>query len=154
MDVDLLVAHVNDTLAQTRLLRDRATALRAESTRTRSRALILQTATSRTCRQRWSGVASLASGGSGDGVEPLSADDLLECARDAIISGRLPAGISYRSWDGPILGVAACAICERPVRETETAYKLEFGDDGPATPQTFHLHVPCFLVWARERRRW
>ena len=153
MDVGLLIAHVNEALAQTRLLRERSKALRAGSKQTRSNAMALHTVTVRTSRERWSALAWMSSGGANDEAAPLGPDDLLECARDAIISGKLPPRTSYRCWGGPSVTTAPCAICERPLQQQGLAYEVEFANDGAAN-WTVQLHVQCFLIWQRERKRW
>jgi len=147
---------VKETLTQSRTIRARSTALRDISRSVRSRAIAVHGASVRICRQRWSGLAWLGSGGSDDGP-PGGVDraDLVECVRDAIISGKLPARTSFRSWGGPSAGAVSCAICERPIKKAELAYEVEFAEDGAAAVQTsFPLHVQCFLVWQRERKKW
>ena len=79
---------------------------------------------------------------------------LREKARDAILSGRLPAAKPSRTFYGHSAG-ATCAVCGYPVRRGEMHYELEFRASPPpdASPQVrrCHLHHLCFAAWEFER---
>ena len=87
-------------------------------------------------------------------------------AREAILSGRLPAAKPSRTFYGHSAG-ATCAVCGDPVRRGEMDYELEFQASPPpeekslrdtlerlSAPQVrrCHLHHRCWLAWEFERQ--
>ena len=95
-------------------------------------------------------------------TEPI----LREKARDAILSGRLPAAKPSRTVYGHSAG-ATCAVCGDPVRRAEMEFELEFRTSpwpyGKSLRDTLkrlsvrpevrrcHLHHRCFVAWKFER---
>ena len=79
---------------------------------------------------------------------------LREKAREAILSGRLPAAKPSRTFYGHSAG-ATCTVCGHPVRRGEMDYELEFRASPPpdARPDVrrCHLHHRCFVAWEFER---
>ena len=79
---------------------------------------------------------------------------LREKAREAILSGRLPAAKPSRTFYGHSAG-ATCAVCGYPVRRGEMDYELEFRasplPDARAEVRRCHLHERCFAAWEFER---
>ena len=102
--------------------------------------------------RQWTRLAGLAYGGS-EGPVAVDKNQLRQSAREAILTGKLPAGVSYRSWGGPSSGGAVCAVCDQKVLLRELEYELEFEhEDGHVTPSMFHLHIRCFQAWEYQRR--
>jgi hypothetical protein len=91
---------------------------------------------------------------------------LREKAREAILSGRLPAARPNRTFSGPSAG-ATCAVCGDPVPRGEMQFELEFRTSpwpyGESLRDTLkrlsvrpkvrrcHLHHRCFVAWEFER---
>ena len=91
---------------------------------------------------------------------------LREKAREAILSGRLPAAKPNRTFGGPSAG-ATCAVCGDPVQRAEMEFELEFRTSpwpyGKSLRDTLkrlsvrpevrrcHLHHRCFVAWEFER---
>jgi hypothetical protein len=91
---------------------------------------------------------------------------LREKAREAILSGRLPAAKPSRTFYGHSAG-ATCAVCGDPVRRGEMDYELEFRASPPPEGKSLrdalerlntspevrlcHLHHQCFVAWEFER---
>ena len=71
---------------------------------------------------------------------------LREKAREAILSGRLPAAKPSRTVYSHSAG-ATCAICGDPVRRGEMDYELEFRG---SQIRRCHLHHRCLLAWEFE----
>lgn len=78
---------------------------------------------------------------------------LREQARQAVLSGKLPARAPDRTWGGP--GVdAPCSVCEKPVTKDELEFEIQFAHDG-SNPglDKFHVHIRCFAAWEFERKK-
>jgi len=98
----------------------------------------------------WTRLARIACGAS-DGTE-TKRDHIRERSREAILSGKLPVGTSYRSWGGPSHGTI-CAVCDRKILPRELEYEIEFEkNNGHVAPPMFHLHITCFQAWEYQRR--
>ena len=78
---------------------------------------------------------------------------LREFARFAIRTGRLPRREPARIWGGPGAG-GFCGVCEKPIRQDELEYELEFAchNDDPKRDKV-HFHLRCFAAWEFERTK-
>lgn len=73
-------------------------------------------------------------------------------ARESIKSGKLPDRTPTRTWGGPGVG-AECAVCDRPVSQSEMEFEIEFEQDGGGGLDKFHVHIRCFAAWEFERSK-
>ena len=76
---------------------------------------------------------------------------LRDRVRQLLHMNRIPRRPSDRTWGGPGVGVL-CAVCERPVTNSDFEMEIQFAYDGAARRlDKFHLHVRCFAAWELER---
>nr|PZN77159.1 MAG: hypothetical protein DIU56_12370 [Pseudomonadota bacterium] len=72
---------------------------------------------------------------------------LIEKAREAIQSGRLPRRPPVRMWGGPGVG-HHCPICREPVTAEQIEYELEFPrDEFDPDGGSEHVHLRCYDAW-------
>jgi hypothetical protein len=60
----------------------------------------------------------------------------------------LPGRRPDRMWGGPACG-SKCAICDLSLTRDGVELEIEFDQDGDLGPDTYHVHVPCFVAWER-----
>ena len=75
---------------------------------------------------------------------------LVHMAKDAIASGRLPAGPADRISDC-VGGGMSCTVCLLPISPQDPGFSLEFVKSGGVSANHF-LHIPCFAVWKSQFR--
>jgi hypothetical protein len=74
---------------------------------------------------------------------------LRELIRRRLAEGQLPSHhiIRFQARYGDD---APCAVCEAPMRPSDIAYEICYGQENVASKLA--LHYLCFCVWERERR--
>ena len=76
---------------------------------------------------------------------------LCDRVRQLLQMNRIPRCPPDRTWGGPGVGVL-CAVCERPVTNSDFEMEIQFAYDGADRRlEKFHLHVRCFAAWELER---
>ena len=75
-----------------------------------------------------------------------------EQARDAILSGRLPARPPDRNVTQHGRSGAACPICGELVQRGQVEVELQFRRQGLGWDR-YHLHPRCFAAWEFERNK-
>ena len=87
---------------------------------------------------------------------------LREKAREAIRVGKIPITKPARIFGGPMVGGAACSVCDGPVGPRETSLEIE--SHAPASEKSealqrlrvvpearrYHLHLRCLAAWEFE----
>ena len=76
---------------------------------------------------------------------------LREKAREAILSGRLPAARPSRTVYGHSAG-ATCTVCGYAVRRGEMHYELEFQASAPLEGKSLRESLQRFNAWPEVRR--
>lgn len=74
---------------------------------------------------------------------------LVEIVREKLHAGALPREDPLKLWAGVGSG-KPCAVCDQPIRPSQTEYEPQYYDDARAT---IFLHVGCYGLWEVERRR-
>jgi len=70
-----------------------------------------------------------------------------------VAAGELPNRPPDRTWGGPSTD-GECAICGAPLKREPVELELEFArNGGDPGADSFHVHVPCFAAWERQRDR-
>ena len=74
---------------------------------------------------------------------------LMQCARVAIVEGRMPDRRQTHTWGGLSAGLP-CPVCEKTITDDDVEVEMEF--DGRAHLH-YHLHFRCFTAWEVELKR-
>ena len=90
---------------------------------------------------------------------------LREKAREAIRVGKIPITKPARIFGGPMVGGAACSVCDAPIGPREISLEIEScapaGEKSEtlqrlrvvAEARRYHLHLRCLAAWEFERTK-
>ena len=90
---------------------------------------------------------------------------LREKAREAMRVGKIPIAKPARIFGGPMVGGAACSVCDGPIGPREISLEIESyapaGEKSEAlqrlrvVPEArrYHLHLRCLAAWEFERTK-
>jgi len=153
MDISIVLAQIDQTLARAGQIRQRAAILCQDAARSKGVALDLYAETVHKCRSRWSRLSRLVYGAS-EGLSRAHTTTILrQHAREALRRGRLPNRPPDRTYGGHGTG-SLCTICGLRTTKEETELEIEFDHDGSIPGWVRHyLHLRCFAAWEFERTK-